>query len=120
MNWVVVVGVIIALMFLVAFTNWFYHIFAGINALIVEDLFVGYRIFGWGVGALLLMGGIFWINALIQECPTPEEDREGIFTLLDCRVYDWLLTTPAGNIINKPLPEEPAEPVKEEAPTYPG
>lgn len=121
MNWVVVVGVILALMFLTAFTNWFYHVVAGVNALITEDLFVGYRIVFWGLGGLLLMGGIFWINALIQECPTPEEDREGVFALLDCSIYDWAKTTPLGGLfpeVREPL-REPVEEPEEEAPSYP-
>jgi len=120
MNWVIIVGVLIGLMFLVAFSSWFYHVVVGINALIIEDVFVGYRIFGWGIGALVFMAMIFWLNALVAECPTPESEREGIFVYLDCRVYDWAITTPLGKLLPPLASDQPAEPIEQEAPTYPG
>lgn len=121
MNWVIITGIIIALMFLAAFTNWFYHLLAGTSALIVKDIYFGYRIFGWGFFAILIMAGVFWTNAMIQECPTPPEDREGVFVYLDCRVYTWAKTTTLGSFFPPPREvfEEPIEEPEQIAPNYP-
>lgn len=123
MNWTVVVGVIIALMFLTAFTEWFYHLIAGANALIVEDSFVGFRIFKMGMSSVLFMAALLWVLAMFYECPTPEEEREGIFAYMDCTLYGWVKKSPLGAYIPKPTDESVDEEdgqVEEEAPTYTG
>lgn len=123
MNWTVVVGIIIAIMFLTSFTEWFYHLIAGTNALIAEDSFVGYSIFRFGLSGMLFIVGMFWILAMFYECPTPEEDREGVFVYMDCSLYRWVNNSPLGAYIPKPVDEmidEEAGKVEEEAPTYTG
>ncbi len=87
MTGTIVVGVIISLMFLVSFTEWFYHIAAGVNEVAVRDLFFFYRIGGWIVGGILFIGGVFWILALTNECPVVGRERVGIFRYLNCDVY---------------------------------
>jgi hypothetical protein len=123
MNWVVIVGVIIALMFLVSFTTWFFHLFAGVDALAGGGPTRGFKLVTWTFWGLLFMGSIFWGNAMINECPTPEELREGVFVYLDCTVYDYAARkTPLGQyfpeiretlVIPTPTPEQ-------EAPHYTG
>lgn len=87
MTGAVVVGVIIAVMFLVSFTEWFYHLALGLNEAVVRDVFWAYRIGTWVVGGLLFMGAVFWVLALNTECPLLEKDKPGIFKYMDCDVY---------------------------------
>lgn len=121
MNWTVVVGVIIAIMFLTSFTEWFYHIVAGANALVINDSFAGYNIFKLGMSGMMFMVGMVWVLAMFYECPTPEEEREGVFVYMDCTLYSWVKSTPVGAYIPQPVDEtldEKDGEIEEEAPTY--
>ncbi len=87
MSWTVVTGIIIALMFLVSFSQWFYELISGLNGIIVEDIYVVYRTIAWGLGSILFMGAVFWILAIVKECPDLSGERPGIFAYMDCRLY---------------------------------
>lgn len=87
MNWTVITGVIIALMFLVSFSQWFYELIAGFNAAVTRDIYVAYRTSLWVVGGILFMIGVFWVLAIVQECPDLNGDKPGVFAFMDCRVY---------------------------------
>lgn len=87
MSGTVIVGVIIALMFIVSFSQWFYHLLAGFDAIVLHDIFFWYRAVSWGIGALFFMASAFWMIALTQECPTTKEPRVGIFRYLNCDFY---------------------------------
>lgn len=124
MNWTIVVGVIISLMFLVSFTEWFYHLASGMDALIVSDSFEGYNIMKLGISSMLFMVFVFWIVATFYECPTPEEEREGLFAYMDCTIYSKVKSSPLGVYIPSPKIEDEIKEddgqIEEEAPTYTG
>lgn len=82
----IIVGVLIALMFLVSFSEWFYHVAAGIDSLLVKDLYVYYRLSLWIGGSLLFMAIVFWTLAMVKECPTLSE-KKGVFRYLNCQAY---------------------------------
>lgn len=87
MSGTIIVGLIIAVMFLASFTEWFYHLAIGINEALVRDIFFYYRLGVWIAGGVLFMGGMFWVLALNTECPLLEKERPGIFKYLNCDVY---------------------------------
>lgn len=81
----VVVGILIAIIFLIAFTEWAYHMFQGISELMVDDIYFKYRIFGVTSMSIFLMTATFFMMAFITECPN--EVREGVFARLRCEEY---------------------------------
>ncbi len=82
----IILGVLVALMFLVSFTEWFYHIVVGLDIVLIRDLYTAYRASGWVVGGLAFMAGIFWMLATVNECPG-EGPKVGIFKYLNCGPY---------------------------------
>ncbi len=87
MTGTIIVGVIIALMFLVSFTEWFYHLLVGVNETLVKDVFLAYRIGSYIVMSLIFMVGVFWILSLNSECPLMEKEKPGIFRYMNCDGY---------------------------------
>lgn len=87
MTGTIVVGVIITLMFLVSFTEWFYHVVVGFNEVALRDIFFSYRIAAWVIAGVTFMGGTFWTLALTNECPLLEKERPGVFKYMNCDVY---------------------------------
>ncbi len=81
----VVVGVIIALMFLITFSGWFYEFASGLHELVLDDMFFSYRIIGASVISILILGGSFYTISLVNQCP--RQEREGIFAGLNCDSY---------------------------------
>ena len=81
----VAVGIIVAIIFLVAFSEWFYHMVAGWKNFVLDDLYFLYRIAGVSLLSILVMSGTFYGMALINECQN--ENREGIFANLNCEEY---------------------------------
>lgn len=81
----VVVGIIVAIIFLIAFTEWAYHMFQGINELLVDDIYFKYRIIGMTSLSIFLMSATFIVMAFVTECPN--EVREGVFARLRCEEY---------------------------------
>lgn len=82
----IITGVLIAFMFLVSFTQWFYQLVTGLDRVIVNDIFVVYRAITWGLVSIVFMVGFFLMLATVQECPNPEP-REGLFKYLECKPY---------------------------------
>lgn len=82
----VIVGVVVAIIFLVAFSGWFYHLIIGWKGYVLDDILVKYRIAGVSLLSFLVMGGTFYGIALINECPN--EEREGVFAGLKCEEYN--------------------------------
>lgn len=99
----VAVGVIVAIIFLVAFSEWFYHLVAGWKEIVVDDVYFKYRILGVSVFSIIVISSSFFGMALITECPN--EEREGVFARLRCDEY---LKIKAGTekIFPKPLTTE--------------
>jgi len=85
----VVVGVIVAIIFLVAFSEWFYHIFSGWKGFILDDIYFRYRIIGASVVSILIMSGTFLALAYSNECKG--ETREGVFSSLNCEEYSNIM-----------------------------
>ena len=81
----IVVGVIVALMFLITFSEWFYNLVSGWEGLIVNDIFINYRMIGAGVISVAVFVVTFWVVSLVNECS--EEERVGLFAKLDCEQY---------------------------------
>lgn len=81
----VVVGIVVAVIFLVAFSGWFYHLVTGWGEFVLDDVYFRYRIIGVSLISILVMSGTFYGIALINECPN--ENRVGIFAGLNCEQY---------------------------------
>ena len=81
----IVVGVVVAVIFLVAFSQWFYHLVIGWQNFVLDDVYFKYRIAGVSLLSILVMSGTFFGMAMISECPNTE--RQGIFAKLDCENY---------------------------------
>lgn len=81
----VIVGIVVAVIFLVAFSEWFYNLVGGWREFVLDDIFFKYRIVGISLFSFLVMGGTFYGMALINECP--DENREGLFANLNCEQY---------------------------------
>lgn len=81
----VAVGVIVAIIFLVAFSEWFYHMVKGWGELVIDDVYFYYRIAGVSLFSFVIISSTFFAMALINECPN--EEREGVFARLQCEEY---------------------------------
>ena len=82
----IIVGVILALMFLVAFSEWFFHLTSSVNQLIPSGFGFYSRLIKWSLGGLFFMAMVFWVLSMAYECPKGDR-REGAFTVMDCTVY---------------------------------
>lgn len=81
----IVVGIILAIMGLVTFSGWFYQYASGMGELVLDDNLFGYRIAAATVMSIVFMVAVFWVIALVNECPN--QTREGIFSGLKCDSY---------------------------------
>lgn len=81
----VIVGIILAIIFLVAFSEWFYHLITGWKEIVIDDVYFKYRIVGVSLFSMLVVSSAFFGMALITECPN--ETREGVFAGLRCEEY---------------------------------
>lgn len=81
----VAVGIILAIIFLVAFSEWFYHLAVGWREIVIDDVYFNYRIIGVSLFSMLVIGSTFLGMAYVTECPN--EKREGVFAKLRCEEY---------------------------------
>lgn len=81
----VIVGVILAVIFIVAFSGWFFHLASGLNALVLDDIYFKYRIFAASLLSIAVITATFIGMAYALECPN--EKREGLFDALNCADY---------------------------------
>ncbi|EKD53065.1 MAG: hypothetical protein ACD_61C00166G0006 [uncultured bacterium] len=81
----IAVGVIVAIIFLVAFSEWFYHMVQGWGQIVIDDVYFKYRIAGVTVFSFVIISMTFFGMALVTECPN--EQREGVFAGLRCEEY---------------------------------
>jgi hypothetical protein len=81
----VTVGIVVAVIFLVAFSEWFYQLVTGWKEFVLDDEYFKYRIAGISLFSFLVIGGTFYGLALVNECPN--EEREGVFAKLNCEDY---------------------------------
>lgn len=100
MSMPVIVSLILVAMFMISFSQWFYNIFKGWKEIIIDDLFLIYRI----IGATILSAGImfvgFWIIATVNECKEIETEREGVFKQLNCKEY-WEIRTGTESLFSR-------------------
>ena len=81
----VIVGVILAVMFLGVFSEWFYHLAQGVREVVLDDVYFNYRILGASLVSILIVVVAFVGIATVNECK--EDEREGIFASLKCEEY---------------------------------
>lgn len=87
----VVVGVLIAVILLVTFSGWFFHLSAGWGQIIVDDVYFKYRILGATVISGLIVTATFFGIAYAIECPAGETD--GVTRGMNCGQYRKIRTT---------------------------
>jgi hypothetical protein len=81
----VAVGVVVSIIFLVAFSEWFYHMVKGWEEIVLDDAYFKYRIAGVTLFSFLIIGVTFFGMALVNECPN--QTKEGPFANLRCDEY---------------------------------
>lgn len=86
----VIVGIVVAVIFLIAFSEWFYNIVTGWKDIVLDDVYFRYRIAGVSALTILIMGGSFLGMAYVYECPN--ETRVGLFAKLNCEAYTRITT----------------------------
>jgi hypothetical protein len=86
----VVVGIVVAIIFLMAFSEWFYHLASGWREFVLDDVFFKYRIVGASLLSIVVMSGTFYSMALFNECD--KETRVGVFANLNCEEYTKIMT----------------------------
>ena len=81
----VIVGVIIAIMFLVTFSGWFYNYALGMQELVLDDKFFTYRVAAASLASTVFFVMVFFVISIVNQCPNQE--RVGIFAGLKCEQY---------------------------------
>lgn len=82
----VIVGIILAIIFLIVFSEWFYHMFAGWREIVIDDKFFNLRIVGASIVSILVLVISFVGMAYVTECP--REEKPEIFERLNCEAYN--------------------------------
>lgn len=90
MHMPVIVGIVVAVIFLIAFSEWFYNIVTGWKDFVLDDVYFRYRIAGVSALTILVMSGTFVGMAYVNECPN--ENRIGIFEKLNCEAYTRIIS----------------------------
>jgi len=85
----VIVGIVVAIIFLVAFSEWFYHLITGWKEFVLDDVYFIYRIAGVSLFSIMIMSGTFYGMAYFNECPN--ENRVGLFAKLNCKDYEKIM-----------------------------
>lgn len=99
MSMPVVVGLLLTVMFLISFSQWFYNLFKGWRELVIDDMFLIYRVIGATILSFSIMFAGFWIIATVNECKEIEVEKEGIFKQLNCKEY-WEIRTGAESLFS--------------------
>lgn len=102
----VAVGIVLSIIFLVAFSQWFYNLAIGWGQIVIDDVYFKYRIAGVTALTFVVITLTFFTMALVSECP--KGTREGPFARLRCDEY---LKIKAGTdklfgSVDKPVIEE--------------
>lgn len=79
------VGILVAIIFLVAFSEWFFHLVEGWGEIVIDDVYFKYRIIGVTILSIVIISTTFMGMAYVTECPN--ETREGFFAKLNCEEY---------------------------------
>ena len=86
----VIVGVVLAIIFLIVFSEWFYHTFVGWREVVIDDRLYKLRIFGASLFSMFVIFASFMGMAYVTKCPN--ETREGAFERLNCDEYKKIKT----------------------------
>lgn len=81
----VAVGVLVAIIFMISFSEWFYHTFISWKEVIIDDRLFKLRVFGATLLSLFIISLSFVGAAYVSKCPLTE--REGVFERLNCEEY---------------------------------
>lgn len=81
----VAVGILVAIIFLIAFSEWFYHTFVAWSEVIIDDKLYKFRIAGATLLSIAIIFATFWGAAYASKCS--QTDREGVFEKLNCEEY---------------------------------
>lgn len=103
----VIVGVVIAVILLISFSGWFYHLVEGWNDFVLDDVYFWYRIMGATALSFTIMSLTFFGLAYASECPS--ENKTALAAHLNCEAYTKL-TTNAEEVFKKNKPVEPPAP----------
>ena len=90
----VIVGIIVALVFLVAFSGWFYNVVSGWGNIIIDDALFYYRIAGASLISILVFVGV----GVVTECKNPPDERVGVFASISCKEYSAIRTATKDNL----------------------
>lgn len=85
----IAVGILVAVIFLIAFSEWFYNLIIGWREYVLDDIYFRYRIVGVSLLSMMIISGTFFGMALVNECPN--EERVGLFAKLDCEEYEKIV-----------------------------
>ena len=81
----IVVGVILGIALLVAFSEWFYHIVIGWREVVLDDKYYGIRMVSVALLSFFIISATFLVSAYVTGCPNQE--TEGLFSTLKCDEY---------------------------------
>lgn len=85
----VAVGVTLSVIFLVVFSEWFYHTFVGWKEVVLDDRLFKLRIAGATIFSMLIFFASFIGMAYYTKCPSAE--RSGFFENLNCEEYEKIM-----------------------------
>lgn len=74
----IAVGVLVAIIFLVVFSEWFYNMFTGWKEVIIDDGMYKFRIFGATVFSLFVIVSTFFGASYLSKCKHPTPDTEDV------------------------------------------
>lgn len=86
----VAVGILIAIISLVVFSEWFYHTALGWHEVVLDDVYFKYRVVGATLFSLFVIGSTVMVMAYTTECKN--DVREGVFARLNCDEYNKITT----------------------------
>ncbi len=101
----VVVGVIIAIILLVTFSGWFYHLSSGWSQILVDDAYFKYRIFAATALSGLVVTATFFGLAYAIDCPAGDDG--GAFKGMNCQQYLKIKTSAEEVLSQKNNPNKP-------------
>lgn len=86
----VIIGVLLAIISLVVFSEWFYHTALGWHEVVLDDSYFKYRVLGATLFSLFVIGSTVIVMAYTTECKN--DDREGVLARLNCEEYQKITT----------------------------
>lgn len=89
----VIVGVGIVLAFLVTFSQWFYAFGGGIREAVLDDSRFTFRIVRASIYSIVFMVAVFFIIAMVNECPNSPSSRTEFLENLRCEEYLQIKST---------------------------